>query len=234
MLRLKRLCGLGPRLSEEQADRLQRWQSLPVLSLKIPFEEARYVVVDVETSGLNLVKDKLISIGAVALVNGKIDLADSFYTVLRQTQASGKDNILLHGISDSMQIEGVPAAQALLDFLEYLGKAPLIAFHVTFDETMIKRAIHENLGVHFRHNWSDVAYLAPALYPILSTRLNALDDWLAHFDIRLDARHNAMADALVTAQLLQILLYQSRLKKICNLAQLHHLESMQRWVRARV
>lgn len=234
MLGLRRLCSAGPRLSDAQNSSLRRWQSQPGVALDTPFEAARYVVVDVETSGLNLRKDKLISIGAVALVNGKIDLADSFYIVLQQAQASEKNNILLHGISGSVQTEGVPAAQALLDFLAYLGKDPLIAFHVTFDETMIKRAMRDHLGLRFRHHWSDVAYLAPALYPVLSSRLYSLDDWIAHFAIRNDARHNAMADALVTAQLLQVLLHQSRMKKIGNFVQLRQLESMQRWIRARV
>jgi DNA polymerase-3 subunit epsilon len=223
-----------PPLSESQVACLKAWQVLPNPDLASPFNAARYVVVDVETSGLNLVKDKLISIGAVAVVHGKIDLADSFYVVLQQAHASDKDNILLHGITGSAQTEGVPAAQALLEFLAYLGKAPLIAFHVTFDQTMIKRAMRDHLGLNFKHKWSDVAYIAPALYPTLSSKLNSLDDWIDHFGIRNDARHNAMADALVTAQLLQVLLHQSRTKKISSLAQLNQLESMQRWVRARV
>jgi DNA polymerase III, epsilon subunit and related 3''-5'' exonucleases len=46
--------------------------------LDAPFSGTRCVVVDVETSGLNLMKDRLISIGAVAVVNGQIALGDSF------------------------------------------------------------------------------------------------------------------------------------------------------------
>lgn len=223
-----------PRLSASQQVCLKAWQALPNPDLASPFHAARYVVVDVETSGLNLVKDKLISIGAVAVVRGQIDLADSFYVVLQQAHVSDKDNILLHGITGSAQTEGIPAAQALLNFLAYLGKAPLIAFHVTFDQTMIRRAMRDHLGLNFKHKWSDVAYLAPALYPTLSAKLNSLDDWIDHFGIRNDARHHAMADALVTAQLLQVLLHQARMKKISSLVQLNQLESMQRWARARV
>jgi len=233
MIGLKNLFA-RPRLSESQQSCLKVWQALPNPDLASPFNAARYVVVDVETSGLNLAKDKLISIGAVAVVHGQIDLADSFYVVLQQAQASDKDNILLHGISGSVQTDGVPAAQALLAFMDYLGKDPLIAFHVTFDQTMIQRAMRDHLGLRFKHPWLDVAYIAPGLYPPLSARLHSLDDWIAHFGIRNDARHHAMADALVTAQLLQVLLHQSRCKKIDNFAQLRQLESMQRWVRAPV
>jgi len=42
-------------------------------------------------------------------------------------------------------------------------------------------------------------------------RHRALDDWASHFDIRNDDRHNALADALVTAQLLLVAMAQARL-----------------------
>jgi DNA polymerase-3 subunit epsilon len=45
-------------------------------------EQSRLVVVDVETSGLNIKKDRLIAIGAVAVVNGRVALADSLEIVL--------------------------------------------------------------------------------------------------------------------------------------------------------
>ena len=100
-----------------------------------------FTVFDVETTGLSLMHDRLISIGAVAVVNGKIALGDSFYVVLQQPVVSARENILLHGIGGTAQSAGVPAADALLDFLEYLRRDPLIAFHVTFDQTMIQRAM---------------------------------------------------------------------------------------------
>jgi len=121
-------------------------QGLPRAALERPVDQSRYVVVDVETTGLNLMQDRLISIGAVAVVNGKIALGDSFYVVLQQRAASNKSNILLHGIGKAEQLEGEPPAEALLAFLDYLGKDPLVAFHVTFDETMIRRAMSDYLG----------------------------------------------------------------------------------------
>jgi DNA polymerase-3 subunit epsilon len=191
---------------------------------------SRLVVVDVETSGLNLQHDKLISIGAVAVVNGRIALGDSYYVVLQQQSASEKGNILLHGIGTSEQLDGVPPADALLDFLEFLGKAPLIAFHVTFDETMIRRAMSEYLGFSFKHPWLDLAYVMPSLNPPLARKYHALDDWIGHFGIRNDVRHNALADALATAQLFQVALMQAGKKKVADYAGLRDLEKGQRWV----
>ena len=230
MLWLERWFGKTRSLTPQQQQRFDTWAALPHMPLSDSVSESRYVVVDVETSGLSLQDDKLISIGAVAVINGKVALGDSFYIVLQQQAASEKGNILLHGIGTAEQLEGVPPGDALLDFLEYLGKSPLIAFHVTFDETMIRRALSEYLGFSFKHPWLDLAYVMPSLNPPLSKKLHALDDWIGHFGIIIHTRHNALADALATAQLFQVALAQASSKKIADFAGLRDLEKAQRWV----
>lgn len=230
LFRLGSWFGTRPRLRPHQAARLSVWKAIPAVSQSASVEHSRFVVVDVETTGLNLMQDKLISIGAVAVVNGKVMLGDSFYAVLQQHAASGKDNILLHGIGTSAQLEGEPPADALLDFLEFLGKSPLVAFHVTFDETMIKRALRDFLGLNFKHPWLDLAYVMPGLHPPLARKLRALDDWIGQFNIRIDARHNALADALATAQLFQVACAHASRKEIFTYAELQNLEKAQRWV----
>ena len=199
---LDRLLGRKPGLTPQQAQRLAAWQALPVPPQGRAFSESRYVVVDVESSGLNISRDRLIAIGAVAVANGRIQLDDSFEIVLQQARVSEKGNILIHGIGGTAQREGMPPADALLAFLEYLGKDPLVAFHVAFDESMISRAMRTFLGLEFRHAWVDLAYVAPALYPQLARRHRTLDDWMGLFRIGNYARHNALADALSTAELL--------------------------------
>jgi len=224
----------GPKLHlrPHQAARLGTWRAIPTALQSAGVEHSRFVVVDVETTGLNLMQDKLISIGAVAVVNGKVALGDSFYVVLQQQAASEKGNILVHGIGTSAQLEGDPPVDALLSFLEYLGKSPLIAFHVTFDETMIKRALRDYLGFNFKHPWLDLAYVMPGLHPPLAKKYRALDDWIGHFNIRIDARHNALADALATAQLFQVAHSHAVEKNITGYAELQDLEKNQRWVSA--
>jgi len=66
--------------------------------------------------------------------------------------------------------------------------------------------------------------------PPLAKKLHALDDWIGHFGIRIDVRHNALADAMATAQLFQVALSQAGGKKITDFAGLRDLEKSQRWV----
>jgi DNA polymerase-3 subunit epsilon len=219
-----------PQLDPALASAVQHWRQLPAESGELDFKAARYVVVDVESTGLDLTRDRLIAIGAVAVNGGRIDLADSFEVVLRQDKISSKDNILIHGIGGQAQREGLPPAEALTAFLDFLGKSPLVAFHVTFDETMIKRAMREYLGLDFKHPWLDLAYLMPCLLPEKARHYRALDDWAGHFNIANFARHSALADALATAQLLlaALPLAERRLSRHYN--SLRDLEKAQRWV----
>ena len=220
----------APRLDPATAQRLAAWQALSPTGTQVRLDQNRFVVMDVETTGLSLTRDHLIAIGAVAVKEGRIDLDDSFEVVLQQETSSTKDNILIHGIGGSAQTGGIDPAEALLQFLEYLGQDPLIAFHVTFDETMTRRAMKKVLGLNFRHTWLDLAYLAPALHPELARKYRALDDWVEHFQIRNFARHNALADSLATAQLFLITMETARKKNIENLKGLIELEKAQRWI----
>jgi len=226
---LQRWLAPRPSLTARQAARLAAWRALPPAAPTADFRHTRCVVVDVETTGLNLVADRLISIGAVAVVDGRIALGDSFSVVLQQREISRRENILVHGISTSAQREGEEPAEALLSFLEFMGDSPLVAFHVTFDETMIRRAMRQYLGFSFRHPWLDLAYVMPALNPRLMRSHRVLDDWIGHFGIRIRERHNALADALATAQLLQVAQSQARKKDIASFGGLRDLEKAQRW-----
>lgn len=230
MIRFFRLFSRKVVLTPEEAARLEAWRRRPAADLRTPLDQTRFVVVDVETTGLNLARDHLIAIGAVGVNEGRITLSDSFEVVVQQKTVSDKDNILVHGIGGTAQREGVPPAEALLRFLEYLGKSPLVAFHVTFDETMIRRALRAHLQLDFKHPWLDLAYLMPALYPPLARKYRALDDWMGHFRVSNYARHSALADALSTAQLFQAVVDCAHQQDIPHFQALQDLEKAQRWI----
>jgi DNA polymerase-3 subunit epsilon len=217
-------------LTAEQKARLESLGPKISADCKAALGSDRIVVVDVETSGLSLAEDRLIAIGAVAIHAGRIAFADSFDVLLRQEVSSDKANILVHGIGGTAQRTGLPPEEALLAFLEYLGGAPLFAFHVAFDETMLRKACRRFLGIEFRHTWADLAYLLPEFFPEYAQKHHALDDWLKHFSIGNDARHNALADALATAQLGLIALRAARAKRATDFKALQNMEKAQRWL----
>ena len=194
----------------------------------------RWVVVDVETSGLDVHRDRLLAIAAIALrVDGvatpRIALGDSYEAVLRQqVSPADKGNILLHGIGVGEQRAGAPSAEVLGAFGQWLGDAPLIAFHAEFDKAMIYRAMRDTLGRTPRNLWVDLEPLADAMHPDVGG--TALDDWLDHFGIDCAVRHQAAADTLATAELLQKLWPALRAQHCTSFAALRKLAEQRRWL----
>lgn len=168
----------------------------------------RWVVVDVESSGLDPQHDRLLAVAGVAVhLHGRqlyLRPGDSFEVVLRQPDTpAGPDraNILVHGIGVQAQRQGEDPAQALQAWQRFVGDAPLVAFHAGFDRVLLRRHLWSALHARVANPWLDLADLAPALVPGL--RAQALDEWLAHFGITVAQRHQAAADTWATAELLQ-------------------------------
>lgn len=194
-----------PLLNLEQQLRLQQLPpSLPVLS-DLSLRDQRWVVVDLETSGLNLNRDQVLSIGAMVIEDGAIDLGQAFERTLRRTHAPLNPSVLLHGLGPSAIAAGCDPTDALLDFVEFVGDSPLLAFHAPFDQHMLGRALKDSLGYRLQHPFMDVAALAPLLCPHVTERDAGLDHWVRHFNLQVEDRHNASADALATAELALIL-----------------------------
>lgn len=217
-------------LAPAEQEMIENWRRLPAADLSVMHEEQRYVVVDVETSGLNMKKDRLISIGAVALVAGRLDFNDAFQVVLRQEQVSTHANILIHGISGSAQSAGVDPVEGLLAFLQYVGKSPLVAYHAFFDQSMIGKATREYLGMELAQPWIDLAWVLPDFFSFRGDANVAFDDWLHHFGIESILRHNAVSDAYATAKLLQVAIAGGQQKGATSPVAFMRIEKARRWM----
>lgn len=217
-------------LMPEQSRALEAWRQLTPVDLGEMHDSCRYVIVDIETSGLDMRNDRLISIGAVALSNGRVDFTDAFCVVLRQEQPSSQENILIHGIGGSAQSEGTDPAQALLSFLEYIGNSPLVAYHAFLDQSMIEKAAREYLGTSLELTWIDLAWVLPDLFQFQTYARMELDDWLESFGIDSFLRHNAVSDAYATARLLQVAIAAGDQKGATTPASFIEIEKARRWM----
>jgi DNA polymerase III subunit epsilon len=220
----------GPELDAAQRAAVKAYQALDRPHAGASLDATRFVVADVETSGLNPHRARLISIGAVTVERCRIGLGSSFDVILRQERPSDNDNILIHEIGGAAQLAGCEPRQALIAFLAYVGKAPLVAFHAQFDRVMIDRAMRAHLGISLANPWLDLAALAPALLPGGASRESALDDWLKAYAIENYARHDAVADSLATAELFLVALAAARNSGQDSLGHLMAIEEEERWL----
>ncbi|WP_223548491.1 PolC-type DNA polymerase III [Pseudomonas sp. A-B-19] len=195
---------------QHRLDQLPTAADLSECSLR----EQRWVVLDLETTGLNLNKDQVLSIGAVVIEDGAIDFRQQFERTLQYPQVKLGPSVLIHGIGPSAIAAGSDPAEALLDLMEYLADSPVLAFHAPFDQHMLGRALKDHLGLKLQHPFLDVADIAPLLCPQAHIREAGLDDWIDWFKLEIFERHHASADALATAELALILFSRARQQQI--------------------
>ena len=169
-----------------------------------PIDGVRFVVVDSETSGLDPATDRLITIGAVAVVGGEIVLEDSFAALLqidRNTPA-----VTVHGITRDEARKGVPEAEALARLLEYLRDGVIVGHHIGHDIATIDAACARHWGARLMNRSLDTMDLALHLErdgafegrpPIRRYTLDAL---CSLFGVVPHDRHTATGDAFITAQ----------------------------------
>lgn len=167
----------------------------------------RWIVLDTETTGLSLWRDRLISIAAVAihlesdLKVARIRVQDSFEAVIRpEKMKHNKDNILIHHIGVGAQTAGDEQSQTLQWFTDWIGDAPLFAFHAPFDKAMVLNAYKKVSLALPSNQWVDVAPLAN--WVARDSRQVSLDERIHQFGLQCIARHQAAGDTFVTAELL--------------------------------
>ncbi|TDF82914.1 PolC-type DNA polymerase III [Pseudomonas sp. H9] len=220
---------LRPRqIDDHISQRVARLPSAATLS-ESSLRAQRWVVLDLETSGLNTQRDHVLSIGAVVIEDGAIDFSQQFERTLHQRDHKLTSSVLLHGLGPSAIAAGCDPAEALLDLMNFIGDSPVLAFHAPFDQRMLARALKDHLGYRLQHPFFDVAELAPLLNPQITLREAGLDDWTACFGLEAIERHNASADAMVTAELALILFSQARRQHLDSSALLdQHLQRSRR------
>jgi DNA polymerase-3 subunit epsilon len=229
--RLSEVLSRSPGLTATARRRVGEWAWLSRESTRVPLSKARVVVVDTETSGLDVKHDALLSIGACVISEGTVAIGESFYHELRQKSASPESNILVHGIGREAQLAGEAEADALSAFLAFAGKSPMAAFNAPFDHAFLARAMRNYLGVNFRPDWIDLYELPKAMYPADAASLKTLDEWLARFSIVHHQRHNALADAYCTAQLLLVMMGKAELEGYKSLHALLRAQRNYQWQR---
>jgi len=191
---------------------------------RTPLAGARWVVIDCETSGLDAARDRLLSVGAVPVREGRIALGDGFEALVRQAAPSAPENIVIHGIGGDAQLAGRALPEVMRELEAFVGEDLPVAFHAAFDAAVLRRH-----GFKPRAPWHDLAVLAPVLFP--GRKAKHLEEWLAEFGIPAQARHDALGDAFATAQLLLVVLAEAKRQGLATVQELRGIQRDRRWLR---
>lgn len=208
--------------------------ALDHLELNQNAKDLRYVILDLETTGLNLSRDKVVSLSAVRMVDGRILLKDIFNTLVNPGREVPAATIKIHGIVPSM-VDQSPAFDEVFDhFLQYLGTDILVGYQVGFDLSFLNDCMKRKYGIHLQNLALDIMLMCNnVLIPahsrkyVLSLRRNqGLDAMAVRFGIQIPERHTALGDALGTAMIFQRILVELEKKGGASLRKLLHTGSV--------
>ena len=158
--------------------------------------DEKYVVFDLETTGLSSVNDKIIEIGAVKVEKGKI--VDSFSTFVNPLVPISYRIQELTGINDSMVADAPVIEKVLPEFMEFCKDCVLVAHNAEFDVGFIEINC-KKMGIATDFTVADTIALARILVPEIARY--KLDTLAKHLGIPLVNHHRAVDDARCTAEI---------------------------------
>ena len=162
----------------------------------MPKKKVIEIVLDVETTGLDYTKEKIIEFAAVRLENGKIK--DRFETLINPQQHIRKSSIAIHGITEEMVADAPKEEEILPQILDFIKDYPIIAHNAIFDYSFINEASLRHLNKEIKNQRIDTQMMFKEIYPDLdSCGLEAL---MQKFGVTYDTRHRAMADTIGLAE----------------------------------
>ena len=197
-----------------------------------PVSEAHYVIFDTETTGLGPEgSDRLLSIGAVKMIGGRIHLGNAFYELIDPKRSIPISSIFIHGITPGIASDRPAILDILLKFLDYIGCDVLAAHHASFDIKFLNHAMRACFGFPIQNRVIDTASVAAWIRRLEDVELvvpesshdTGFDAVAKHFGITTQDRHTAFGDALSTALLFQRLIHILRKNGVRTLRQLSRL-----------
>ena len=165
---------------------------------ELPLSDLSYTVFDTETTGLNPSQgDEIIQIGATRIVNGKLLRHEAYEQLVNPQRLIPAASIPIHGITQDM-VRGRPVIDEVLPaFHAYALDTVLVAHNAAFDMKFLQLK-ERSTGLRFDQPVLDTLLLSAVLHPNQeSHRLEAIAQ---RMNIAVTGRHNALNDALVTAE----------------------------------
>lgn len=158
--------------------------------------DEEFVVLDLETTGLNAGKDKITEIGAVKIKNGQV--IDKFSSFVNPEVPIPSFIVKLTGITNEM-VEDAPTIEpVMLQLLEFINGATIVAHNAPFDLGFLKH-FAKAMGENIKHPVVDTLQLCRKMFPKLDKyRLNVV---AKHLGVKLENHHRAVDDSLATAHI---------------------------------
>ncbi len=106
-----------------------------------------WVVLDCETTGLDVRHDQIVSIGAVRIVGNRLLTSQRLELLVRPERSLQVASMRVHLLRERDVAQGLDPQQAMRRLLDFIGSRPLVGYYLEFDVAMLNREIWPMLGV---------------------------------------------------------------------------------------
>jgi len=161
---------------------------------KNELENLQYVIVDIETTGLNPETEEIIEIGAFKTQG--IVAKDVFNTLIKPKKNIPLEAEKIHGISNEMVADKQYIEVVLPSFIDFVGNSVLVAHNADFDIGFIRHHLNQALGRTMDNDSLCTVKLARLIFPNLSN--HKLPTVANHLNIDIHSHHRALSDAEAT------------------------------------
>ena len=168
-----------------------------VASPNIDNVQREYVFLDIETTGLDVEKDRIIEVGSIKVSGEK----EVMFQRLIKTEIEVPDVIEnLTGINGSkLSSEGIELKQCIAEFMEFIGKSDLIGYNIRFDIKFLNKALSD-LALAPIHN-KTIDLMQEAKKRNMFQINYKLETTLREYGIDQTVQHRALNDAKLIYQL---------------------------------
>jgi DNA polymerase-3 subunit epsilon len=176
------------------------------MDLKNSIGDARYVVLDTETTGLDVKNDRILSLAAVEVNGYNFSAKNRLEYLVKQESYQPKESIAVHGILPNQTSQGISENEMLTALLAFLGNAILVGHHISFDLAIINECMLREMGGPLKNTILDTGRLARRLEDPFNIKHSnqkeySLDSLCQKYQIEMGKRHTAAGDTFITALL---------------------------------
>jgi len=153
-----------------------------------------YVVIYIETTGLDPYWDEIIEIAALRVKNNII--VDNFQSLVNPSEEIDDFITDLTGITNDMLLNAPKIEDVLSMFVEYVGANTIIAHNANFDINFLYDNCNEHLNIDFSNDFIDTMRLSRLMFKNFSR--HTLQELARQFNMSQNIEHRALSDANVT------------------------------------
>ena len=192
-------------LATAESEVMKHYLSAPFPDKKESIVNTEIISLDIETTGLDPDKDSIVSIGLVEINHLGVELDSCWHQVIKTSKSLPESSVVIHQITDDESAEGLDIEDVISELLERIRGKVVLVHNTKVEQGFINKACQKLYGCEFVMPVIDTQVLAKRRFERNNVPYQGKDLRLFNlrksFNLPVYKAHNALLDAIATAEL---------------------------------